>query len=253
MPTTNNPIAGKVSYTVKANGAVALQSGWESANVGTVFIPQLKGKDAYGSPFSGNVRFYKRAIPQLVAAFEELERLGLADKILTWGGSFVTRLMRGGTSISWHGLALAFDVNVPWNPFRAKPAAKGKKGDLHAVAEVFKRFGFDWGGDWKNTPDGMHFQVARILTAAELDALTGKKAAQPKAPEIRVPVNQGPAFEVVVNNTGTNIGPGIVCDNTLYVPARLLLRELNLDIINYGDLRNRTGQPRYYIEVGAKK
>jgi hypothetical protein len=164
MGTTNHPIVGRVSYGVGKGGRLILPDGWERANIGTVQIPQLKDVPTYGGKFSGNVRFYKRAIPQLKAAFEAVEAAGLKDKILFWDGSFVPRLKRGGSTPSNHSFGTAFDVNADWNPFRRKPAAVGSKGDLHAVADAFKKFGFTWGGDWRNTPDGMHFEINRILT-----------------------------------------------------------------------------------------
>jgi len=171
MPATNHPIVGKVTYTTGGGGRLFLPDAWVSKNIGLVLIPELKGVPTYGGKFSGNVRFYKRAIPQLKAAFSEVGRLGLADKILFWDGSFVPRLKRGGSTPSNHTYATAFDINAQWNGFRVKPAAKGKRGDLHAIAAVFKRYGFIWGGDWERTPDGMHFEIKRILSADEIAAI----------------------------------------------------------------------------------
>lgn len=176
MPVTKHPIAGNVSWSYGSKGSLVLPSSWVSANIGTVYIPQLDGVPTYGGKFSGNVRFYKRAIPQLKAAFAEVERSGLKDKILFWDGSFVPRLKRGGSTPSNHTFGTAFDINAQWNGFKQKPAAKGKKGDLHAVAQIFKRFGFTWGGTWQRTPDGMHFEVNRILSADEIaEAVGGAK------------------------------------------------------------------------------
>jgi hypothetical protein len=163
--TVNHPIVGRVSYGVGSGGRLILPDGWASANIGTVHIPQLKGVPTYGGAFSGNVRFYKRAIPQLQAAFAAVEAAGLKDKILFWDGSFVPRLKRGGSTPSNHSWGTAFDINAEWNGFRRRPARVGAKGDLHAVADVIKRFGFTWGGDWRNTPDGMHFEINEILSA----------------------------------------------------------------------------------------
>jgi hypothetical protein len=56
---------------------------------------------------------------------------------------------------SWHGYGLAVDViheTELWSPRRG--------GWFHAVAEIFKRHGCKWGGDW-TSPDPPHFQWAR--------------------------------------------------------------------------------------------
>jgi hypothetical protein len=176
MGVINHPIVGKVSFGVGSGGKLILPDGWAAIHIGTALIPQLQGVATYGGKFSGKVRFFKPAIPQLVAAFAEVERLDLKSKILFWDGSFVPRLKRGGSTPSNHSFGTAFDINAQWNPFRRKPAAPGAKGDLHAVAQVFKSFGFTWGGDWKNTPDGMHFEINRLMSPLELESLTREQS-----------------------------------------------------------------------------
>lgn len=253
MGTINHPVVGSVSYTVNKDGSLNLQPGWQSQNIGIAVIPELAGVPTYGgNRFSGKVSFYRRAIPQLRAAFAELGRLGLDKKIIFWDGSFNPRLMRGGSSPSNHSFGTALDVNADWNPFRKQPAAPGAKGDLHAIAQVFKRYGFSWGGDWKNA-DGMHFEINRILSEAEIVAAARGTQAIPVMPQIPVPNYNGPGFEVVVNNTGNNIGPGLIWNNELYVSARSVLNQVGQDIIQSGDQRARREQPRFYIVTGAKK
>lgn len=163
MGVINHPIVGRVPYGVGSGGRLILPDGWESQNIGVAVIPQLKGVPTYNGRFSGNVRFYKPAIPQLVAAFAAIEAAGLKDRLIFWDGSFVPRVMRGTASTpSNHSFGTALDMNADWNGFHQTPAANGAKGDLHPVADVIKRFGFDWGGDWRR-PDGMHFEVSKIL------------------------------------------------------------------------------------------
>ena len=39
----------------------------------------------------------------------------------------------------------------------------GTQGDMHPqVVEIFKEWGFAWGGDW-SYPDPMHFEMARVV------------------------------------------------------------------------------------------
>lgn len=251
MGTINHPVVGKVSYTVNHDGSLNLLGNWAGQNIGVVLIPELVGVPTYGGKFSGKVSFYRRAIPQLRAAFAEVARRGLADKIIFWDGSFVPRLMRGGSSPSNHGFGTAFDINAQWNPFHRAPAARGEKGDLHEVAAVFKRYGFDWGGDW-DSPDGMHFEVKRILSEAEIAAIAHGAQSTPALPKIPIPNYGGPAFEIVVNG-GENIGPGLIWNGKLYGPLDDVLEAVNLDIVKSGDCRARSEQPRFYIVTGAGK
>jgi len=55
-------------------------------------------------------------------------------------------------TLSFHALALAIDINWGENSY-------GKPGTIRGtgIVEVFKKYGFTWGGDW-STPDDMHFQ-----------------------------------------------------------------------------------------------
>lgn len=186
MPTKNHKIAGTVRYEATGNGGVRWLDNYEANNIATVFIPELKGVPTYGGKFSGNVRFYKRAIPQLKAAFAELGRRGLTGDIIFWDGSYVPRMQRGSsTAISEHSFGCAFDVNADWNPFHRPAAASGAKGSLHRVAPILKKYGFDWGNDWIHSKDAMHFEVNRILSADEIARIA---ADTPSAAPSKVPV-----------------------------------------------------------------
>lgn len=93
---------------------------------------------------------------------------------------FNYRVIAGSDSVlSMHGLGLAIDINPRVNPCvggahgivppngkiyaeRRKNRCKGKyagnmihKGDK--VYKIFEKYGFSWGGDWKNMKDYQHF------------------------------------------------------------------------------------------------
>jgi hypothetical protein len=58
--------------------------------------------------------------------------------------------------LSRHSWGIALDANVKDNPY-------GKKSIMNPViVEIFKRWGFCWGGDFKTT-DGMHFEFVRFV------------------------------------------------------------------------------------------
>ena len=75
------------------------------------------------------------------------------------------RFVSGSTKLSDHSIGLAIDINPkqnPWvspnalNKFSYVPGEKGtiEKGD--DVVSIFEKYGWSWGGNWRN-PDYQHF------------------------------------------------------------------------------------------------
>jgi hypothetical protein len=75
------------------------------------------------------------------------------------------RFVSGTTKLSDHAIGLAIDINPkqnPWvhpsalNKFPYVPGEKGtiEKGD--EVVAIFEKYGWSWGGNWRN-PDYQHF------------------------------------------------------------------------------------------------
>jgi len=101
-----------------------------------------------------------------------LGKAGLLDRTLTWDGGYVPRRVRGSTTtLSNHAFGAAFDVNEPWNKLANIPALIGSRGSMRELVQIAGRLGFFWGGHYARRKDGMHFEVARILTQAEVDAV----------------------------------------------------------------------------------
>ncbi len=83
---------------------------------------------------------------------------GLADEIHPdeYAGCYYPRFIAGSTQLSNHAFGLALDLNVPGNQ-------RGTVGQIDRdVVEIFKSWGFGWGGDWNYT-DPMHFEMNRIV------------------------------------------------------------------------------------------
>lgn len=87
----------------------------------------------------------------------------LADANIT--SSYNFRFVSGSTKLSDHSIGLAIDINPmqnPWvhksalNKYSYKPGEKGTIESSSEVVNIFKKFGWSWGGDWKN-PDYQHF------------------------------------------------------------------------------------------------
>jgi D-alanyl-D-alanine carboxypeptidase len=144
-------------------GAIIISPPWAQHHIVKVEVPQLRGLPNYGSGgFSGKFECHAKIAQPLVDAFTEVERQGLTDQLLFWGGCWVPRHKswnpaRGLSSHSW---AIAFDLNVQWNGYDVEPAAKGKAGSVVELVPIFEAFGFAWGG-YFGTKDGMHFEYCR--------------------------------------------------------------------------------------------
>lgn len=70
----------------------------------------------------------------------------------TWG--YANRAIRGTKTASNHSWGLAIDINAPSNPMTSKLVTNIPP----AVVQMWKRFGFRWGGDYTGRKDAMHFE-----------------------------------------------------------------------------------------------
>ena len=146
---------------------ITILGDWTRHNITTIEIPQLKGVKY--APRSRKVAVNAKIADQLVGLFEAWERRELMDRVLTWGGLWNPRFIRGSrTTLSNHAWGTAFDINVPWNGLGVRPALYGQEGCVRELVETAEEFGFFWGGFWgrggfSGRPDGMHFECAKIL------------------------------------------------------------------------------------------
>ena len=111
-------------------------------------------------------------------------------------------MIRGSTRTpSNHSFATAFDINAAWNGLGREPAARGEKGSVRELVPIFEKWGFRWGGNFRRR-DGMHFEIARIITPA--DSIEAPEHKAPPAPvkQPRVFVN-GNALKTAVLKNGT--------------------------------------------------
>ena len=138
---------------------IAVLGDWAKENIITAKVPQLIA--IKGSP---NVAFHKLAAPQLEKLWQDWEDADLMHLVLTWAGSYVPRFIRGSRkSLSNHAFGTAFDINVAWNGLGVQPALVGRKGSVRELIQIANANGFYWGGHFKRRPDGMHFEVAKIM------------------------------------------------------------------------------------------
>ena len=120
-------------------------------------IPQLIGIP--GAPKSGNVYFHNAAGPSFQKLFQKWEDDGLMKFVLSWGGSFMPRFVRGSrTYLSNHAYGTAFDINSIYNPLGSTPVPEGTKGSVKPLLAACEELGIFWGGNF-DRPDGMHFEL----------------------------------------------------------------------------------------------
>lgn len=139
---------------------IRITNDWDKTNIGYVEIPQLKNVKGAGS----KIAFHKKGIPQLTKFFDRIEKEGLLPRILTWGGTWSPRFIRGSrTTLSNHSWATAFDCNMAWNGLGCRPALIGREGSVREIVEIGYECGFFWGGHFSGRKDGMHFELFKIL------------------------------------------------------------------------------------------
>lgn len=112
---------------------------------------------------------------RLIDEYDADDEKSMADNN---SSSFNFRFVSRTTTISKHGYGLAIDINPLYNPYvttvdgkqSVEPANAGDYVDRDSdfdykithddlAYEVFKKYGFDWGGDWKNSKDYQHFEI----------------------------------------------------------------------------------------------
>jgi hypothetical protein len=147
--------------TEKNPEAIRITDNWAKSNIEKVVIPQL---ESIMGENHKSIAVHKKITNQFINMFIEFERLNLMKRILTFDGTWVPRFIRGSRSVlSNHAWGTAFDINVPFNPLGAVPAARGSRGSVHELVEIADKHGFLWGGHFKKRPDGMHFEAYKII------------------------------------------------------------------------------------------
>ena len=137
---------GTFRYTVLGGGRIAPEQSWVDANIRTQPVPIL-----------GSVTCHRVVFPQLMAALGEIESRGLAGEINPgeYAGCYYPRYIANTQQLSLHSFGIALDLNVPGNQ-------RGTVGEMNRdVVDIFKSWGFAWGGDWGYT-DPMHFEMNAI-------------------------------------------------------------------------------------------
>jgi hypothetical protein len=147
--TTGSVTLEPFSYTSRGDGTIRIDPAWVQRNIVTIELPRL-----------GTARCHRAMVPQLMEALREIQEAGLYDHFRReqFAGCFMPRhiLWNPSRGLSMHAWGLAIDFNSIDNAFGKRPVMDPR------IVRIFERWGFEWGGHW-STPDGMHFQLARIV------------------------------------------------------------------------------------------
>lgn len=135
-------LLGEMAYLPGRGDSVTMHPGF-TAGITTERVPLL-----------GRVTCHVAVLPALRGALDDVARAGLGGALGRYGGCFTPRLIRGGDSggsLSRHSFGIAVDLNITNNSFGGRVSMDP------AVVDIFRRWGFAWGGTWTR-PDGMHFE-----------------------------------------------------------------------------------------------
>ncbi len=159
-PPAANPVAfltgskaakafGAFSYTYFPDGTIAPDADWVRNNIVTTTMPIF-----------GRVTCHRLMVPQLRGALQDVVDAGLAGSLHTYDGCYVPRFIERNPmhAISLHTWGIAIDMDAATN-------YRGIKGTMDpAVVQIFKKWGFRWGGDWSYS-DPMHFEIGALLNS----------------------------------------------------------------------------------------
>jgi len=146
--------------------AITVLGSWYRDNIVQVEVPQLVG--VTGTAGHKSFPFHRFGAAQFAGFFQAAEKAGLGKLVLSWGGSYSARFIRGSrTILSNHSFGSAFDINVPWNYLGSVPALVGKHGSVRKLVPIANRLGLYWGGHF-GRKDGMHFEIAKLMSEDEV-------------------------------------------------------------------------------------
>jgi peptidoglycan hydrolase-like protein with peptidoglycan-binding domain len=140
---------------------IRILGGWESANMVSVPIPQLRA--TLGSSAPKSMYFHRLGAKQLQGLWADWEKARLLDRVLSYDGAFNPRFVRGSrTTLSNHAFGNGFDINYAYNKLGQRPALVDEKGSVRELVGIANDRGFWWGGHYENRKDGMHFEIAFV-------------------------------------------------------------------------------------------
>ena len=142
---------GNISEYIGEDGK--LEKRWQLEFLAKVILPYPLRLSWDPSRTITQMTCHRRMTRVFTSVFGRIHECGLSTRITSFGGCFAFCRQRTSKKLSTHGWGIAIDLNPETN-------LQGAVGGMDAVViEIFRRAGFEWGGDWRGkTRDPMHFQ-----------------------------------------------------------------------------------------------
>jgi hypothetical protein len=137
---------------------IVITDGWGRTNLVRVSVPQLVKGKLRKSP---QLWVHREIADAFVALWAAWEQHGLLNRVRSFHGTYVARLVRGGSTLSNHAFGTAFDINARDNRLGTIPALVGERGSVRELVPLANAHGFFWGGHFTRRLDGMHFEAGR--------------------------------------------------------------------------------------------
>jgi hypothetical protein len=156
---------GRFTYRSNANGSITITDrNWIEENIVRCNLVRARnGRDV-------RTDCHRLAKEPLERAHAEIADAGLWRLIDTWDGLWVPRHRVWNTRkpLSSHSWGVAEDLNASQNPYGGQVTEANT-----ALAQVFVKYGFDWGGFWRaDIRDGMHFELVDPDAYRNIEART---------------------------------------------------------------------------------
>lgn len=90
--------------------------------------------------------------------------------------TYVNRSKIGGGGKSLHSWGIAIDINPETNPYQPDNYGPVQTDMPTQIIDIFRKYGFIWGGDWPGERDPMHFEwYGARITGSALDKTSSQK------------------------------------------------------------------------------
>lgn len=178
-----------VPLSAKQFAATLKAKGVPPAIAKRLALVKVKYRGYDGKTYTGQIVVHESMEASITRIFERIlaetkfpihSVIPVSDKQYGWSdqnsvkgnnsSGFNYRLVSGSHEVSDHSFGSAIDINPLINPW-VKAGTKNRnydpaqEGTLHAfskVVKIFKKEGWKWGGDWKNSKDWQHFYRPEI-------------------------------------------------------------------------------------------